>query len=154
MIVLLDISKGYAPVASNIERKYYLTTLGELFDREKIGESVSKYKNEVEEKGSFKVAERLWALNANTDLEVVHKRLLIERREGLEKAPSIEAKATSSAIMAWLVISTLFYGLSVLVWRVLLKVYRNWPIESKQSGIKPGKNQHPDRSKAGWSGRV
>jgi len=149
---LLGLSTAYAPVAVNIERTYYLSTLGELYGSGKIGEGVFKNRNEVQEKGSFHVAERLWALNKDAGLEVIHKRLLLERSEGLKKAPSIEAKARNESIGAWLVINIILYGLSVLVWRTLLRIYRGRSIKSEVPAKKT--NPSPNRSKAGWSGKM
>lgn len=146
----MDLSTAYAPTTANIERKYYLSTLGELYGSGKIGEGVDKNRNEVEEKGSFHVAERLWALNKNPDFEVIHKRLLLERSEGLKKAPSIEAEARNESIKEWLAINIVLYGLSVLVWRSLLRIYKRWSINSER----PAERTSPSRSKSGWSGRM
>ena len=156
LIQLLSLSTAYAPVAVNIEKTYYLATLGELYGSEKIAESVFKYRNEVEEKGSFQLAERLWALNKNSDLEVIHKRLLIERSEGLKKAPSVEAKARNESIGAWLVINIILYGLIVFVWLILHKIYRSRSIKSKRLAEKtrPSPSTRPNRSLSGWRGKM
>ncbi len=145
-------STAYAPVAGNLERKYYLSTLSELYGSENIGKSVYKNSKDVEKYGSFHVAEKLWSLNKNDDLEVIHKRLLLERNEGLKKAPSIEVKARNESIKAWLLINIILYSLSVLVWNILLSIYRKWSKKSKRPAeiIKPS----PNRSNSGWSGRM
>ena len=145
---------AYAPVGSNIERKYYLTTLGELYGSDKVPESVAKYRSEVDAVGSFQVAEELWSLNKNAELEVVHRKLLAERIQSLEKAPSIEAKVTSNAIKSWLVVTLIVYAFLVLFWRGARKVYRNWWGYSEGDSGARSKNSGPNRSKAGWGGRL
>ena len=152
--LLLSLSTAYAPVASKIERDYYLTTLGKLYGAEKIAESVAKYEGEVERIGSFNVAERLWSNNKSSDLEAVHQGLLAERAKGLEEAPDVEAKATTSAIQVWLVINVVVYGLLVLIWHGLRKICRKWSAKVKQYSNDQSEGQRSSRSKAGWSGRV
>ena len=158
LFVLLDLSTAYAPVAINIERSYYLSTLSELYGLENMAESVSNNSEEVHEKGSFYVAEKLWKLNNNSDLEVIHQRLLQERNEGLEKAPSVETEVKTEAVKVWLIMSIIIYGLFILIWIVSVNIIRRNSIkkrqskETEQSGNTTG--SYSNRSNAGWNGKM